>query len=42
MSKLLGIRAKISRENNPDNPQYTDEELDAMCYDAEQDDFHFL
>jgi hypothetical protein len=30
--ELLDIKAKISRENNPDNPQYTDEELDAMCH----------
>lgn len=27
---ILDLRAKVSRLMNPDYPQYTDEELDAM------------
>lgn len=27
----LNLKAKLSRLENPDDPQYTDEEIDAMC-----------
>lgn len=34
--KIIDLKAKISRLQNPDNPQYTDEELDAMFHAAEK------
>lgn len=33
--ELDEVRAILSRLDNPDNPQYTDEELEAMCNKAE-------
>jgi hypothetical protein len=33
--ELDDVRAKLSRLENPDNPQYTDEEMEAMCNEAE-------
>lgn len=35
-TKLRDLKAKLSRLENPDNPNYTDEELDAMCSEAEK------
>jgi hypothetical protein len=32
----LDLKAKLSRLENPDAPQYTEEEIDAMCYEDEQ------
>ena len=32
----LDLKAKLSRLENPDAPQYTDEEIDAMSYEDEQ------
>lgn len=31
--EILDLKAKISRLENPNNPQYTDEEMNAMTYD---------
>jgi len=30
-SQIISLKAKLSRLEEPDNPQYTDEEMDAMC-----------
>ena len=30
-AEIRELKAKLSRALNPDNPQYTDEEMDAMC-----------
>jgi hypothetical protein len=30
--EIMDLKAKISRLENPDNPQYTDEEMNAMTY----------
>lgn len=30
-TELRDLKAKLSRFENPDNPNYTDEEMDAMC-----------
>jgi hypothetical protein len=30
--EVLFLKAKISRLENPNNPQYTEEEISAMCY----------
>lgn len=32
--KIMDLKAKLSRLQNPDNPNYTDEEMDAMCSHA--------
>jgi len=32
----LDLKAKLSRLENPDAPSYTDEEIEAMCYEEEQ------
>lgn len=34
--QIRDLKAKISRMENPDDPQYTEEEMDAMCEDAEE------
>lgn len=34
----LDLKAKLSRLENPDAPQYTDEEIDAMCSEEEVND----
>ena len=36
--EIRNLKAKISRLENPDNPQYTDEEMNALCSDAEEKD----
>jgi hypothetical protein len=33
-AEVLDLKAKLSRAQNPDNPQYTDAEMDAMCENA--------
>ena len=33
--EILDLKAKLSRLENPDNPQYTDEEMDALCAENE-------
>jgi hypothetical protein len=33
--EILNLKARISRLENPDDPQYTDSELDAMFYEKE-------
>ena len=33
-AEIRDLKAKLSRLENPDNPQYTDEEMDAMTYEA--------
>ena len=33
-TQIRGLKAKLSRLENPDNPQYTDEEMDAMTVEA--------
>ena len=33
--ELDDVRAKLSRLENPENPQYTEEEMEAMCNQAE-------
>jgi hypothetical protein len=33
--ELDDVKAKLSRLENPDNPQYTDEEIEAMTNEAE-------
>jgi len=38
---ILDLRAKVSRLMNPDYPQYTDEELDAMFEAASRVEKHF-
>ena len=35
-AEIRDLKAKISRLENPDNPNYTDEEMDAMCEQAEE------
>jgi hypothetical protein len=30
-AEIRDLKAKLSRALNPDNPQYTDEEMDALC-----------
>ena len=32
--EVLDLKAKLSRLENPDNPQYTDEEMDAMSHEV--------
>lgn len=34
IDEINHLKAKLSRLENPDNPNYTDEEIDAMCDDA--------
>jgi hypothetical protein len=34
--QIIGLKAELSRIKNPENPQYTDEEMDAMCSGAEK------
>ena len=34
--EILDLKAKLSRFENPDNPNYTDEEIDAMSYEADK------
>jgi len=42
-AKIRDLEAQISRLKNPDNPQYTDEEMDAMSHAAEeQNKFNLL
>lgn len=42
-AQIHDLKAKISRLENPDNPQYTDEEMDAMSHAAEeQNKFNLL
>ena len=36
--EIRDLKAKLSRLENPDNPQYTDEEMNALCSDAEEKD----
>jgi len=36
--QITDLKAKLSRALNPDNPQYTDEEMDAMCDSAEKEE----
>ena len=31
-AEILNLKAQLSRALNPDNPQYTDEEMSAMDY----------
>jgi len=31
--QILDLKAKLSRYENPDNPQYTEEEMDAMTFE---------
>jgi hypothetical protein len=33
--EIRDLKAKLSRFKQPDNPQYTDEEMDALCYQKE-------
>ena len=33
--EILDLKAKLSRCENPDNPNYTDEEMNAMCAENE-------
>ncbi len=33
-AEILNLKAKLSRALNPDAPQYTDEEMDAMSYEV--------
>ncbi len=33
-AEILNLKAQLSRALNPDNPQYTDEEMDAMSYEV--------
>ncbi len=33
--EVRDLKAKLSRLENPDNPQYTDEEMDALCAENE-------
>jgi len=30
--QIISLKAEISRLKNPENPQYTEEELDALCW----------
>jgi hypothetical protein len=34
--EIYDLKAKLSRLEQPDNPQYTDEEMDALCSSAEK------
>ena len=34
-AEVRDLKAKLSRLENPDNPQYTDEEMDALCAENE-------
>ena len=34
--QIIDLKAELSRLKNPENPQYTDEEMDAMCSGAEK------
>jgi len=34
-AEIRNLKAKLSRFKQPDNPQYTDEEMDALCYQKE-------
>jgi hypothetical protein len=34
-AEIRDLKAKLSRFENPDNPQYTDEEMDALCAENE-------
>jgi hypothetical protein len=34
--ELQSVKAELSRLKNPENPQYTEEELDAMCQDFDK------
>jgi hypothetical protein len=36
-AEVLDLKAKLSRLEQPDNPQYTDEEIDAMTYENENE-----
>jgi hypothetical protein len=33
-AEILNLKAQLSRALNPDNPQYTEEEMDAMSYEV--------
>ena len=35
--EVRDLKAKLSRYEQPDNPQYTDEEIDAMTYENENE-----
>jgi hypothetical protein len=37
-AEIRKLKAKISRLENPDNPQYTEQEMEAMCSEAEERD----
>lgn len=37
-AEIRKLKAKISRLENPDNPQYTEDEMEAMCSEAEEKD----
>lgn len=42
-AEIRDLKAKLSRLQNPDNPNYTEEEMDAMSYAAEeQNKFNLL
>jgi hypothetical protein len=34
--QIIDLKAELSRLKNPENPQYTDEEMNAMCSGAEK------
>tara|TARA_R110000868_G_scaffold368452_1_gene631560 strand:+ start:55 stop:501 length:447 start_codon:yes stop_codon:yes gene_type:complete len=36
--EIRDLKAKLSRYEQPDNPQYTDAEIDAMTYENENED----
>lgn len=36
VAENLDLKAKLSRFENPDAPDYTSEEIDAMCYEADK------
>ena len=36
-AEVRDLKAKLSRYEQPDNPQYTDEEIDAMTYENENE-----
>jgi hypothetical protein len=36
-AEVRDLKAKLSRLEQPDNPQYTDEEIDAMTYENENE-----
>ncbi len=39
--ELDDVRAKLSRLENPDNPQYTEEEMEAMCNQAKHSSYYY-